>query len=117
MGVSFFNSFFNGNFIPIIVFHIITFYILSFLISRPKWIQLCILIFKDLFFLYLITFPNSLMLANPIHTWPFIDFLVFVLSSYFWKGHKLQSHESFQQISIMLSNTNISLRYDEYLLI
>ncbi len=114
MGVFFLNSSFYGNFIPIIMFHIIPFYIYPFSISRTNKmdLELCIVIF-NFFFLYLLHFPNSFVLANPVHTWPFIVFLVFVPSSYFWKGHKLLSHGSFQQNFIMLSNTNISLRYGE----
>jgi hypothetical protein len=109
MGVFFLNSSFYGNFIPIIVFHIITFYIYPFSISRPNKMdpKLRIVIFK-IYIYILFDYISPIPLC-----WPFIDFLVSMLSSYFWKGHKLLSHGSFQQNSIMLSNTNISLRYGE----
>jgi hypothetical protein len=62
----FLNSSFYGNFIPIIVFHIITFYIYPFSISRPNKmdLELCIVLFKNLFFLYLITFPQFLCVGQ-----------------------------------------------------
>ncbi len=110
MGVFFLNSSFYGNFIPIIVFHIITFYIYPFSISRPNKMdpELRIVIFKKIKFLYLITFPQFPCVGL------LLTFLCLCLHlSYFWKGHKLLSHGSFQQNSIMLSNTNISLRYGE----
>jgi hypothetical protein len=67
MGVFFLNPSFYGNFIPIIVFHIITFLIYPFSISRPNKMdpKPCIVIFKNLFFLYLITFSQFLCVGQP----------------------------------------------------
>ncbi len=67
MGVFFLNSSFYGNFIRIIVFHIMTFYIYPFSNFRPNKmdLELCIVIFKNTFFLYLITFPQFLCVGQP----------------------------------------------------
>jgi hypothetical protein len=112
------NSFFYGNFIPIIVFHIITFYILSFLISRPNKIDPIMHTHFQRSFFSLFDYISQFPYVGQPNSHTAFSWLSCVCAFIILlERAQLRFHKSFQQISIMLSNTNISLRYDEYLLI